>query len=133
MATSCQVSVVDDQLRVEWFGPLSESVIEAGRQRVSQELASGSARTVVVITSAVTDCPESARKQLVALQRELGARGRRSAWVDERARFRGLALWVMHLAEDQNSKAVGTLDLAQKWVNSNEAREQHVARKAVGT
>lgn len=130
MVPSCQVNVVDGQLRLEWFGPLSEAAIEAAMPKVKEELARAP-RAAVVITSAVTDCPEAARRFLVMLQRELGAKGRRSAWVDERARFRGLALWVMHLADDQNCKAVSTMELAQRWLASNEARELG-PRKAVG-
>lgn len=127
---SSEVSVVEGQLRIAWFGVLDPAAVAEAMPRVKQQLASNP-RTVVVITSGVIDCPEAVRKDLVSLQRELGQRGRRSAWVDERARFRGLALWVMHLADDQNCKAVATLELAGRWVTSTEAREAG-PRKAVG-
>jgi hypothetical protein len=129
MAT-CEVRVVEGQLRIEWFGVLDQLTIEAAMPRVKLALAEKFS-SAVVITNGVTDCPEAARKHLVTLQRDLAARGR-SAWVDERARFRGLALWVMHLADDQNCKAVATLELATKWVKSNEAREG-TPQKRVGT
>jgi hypothetical protein len=132
MATICQVAVVEGQLRIEWFGVLDQPAIEAAMPKVKQELAVSASLASLVITNGVTDCPEASRKLLVTLQRELGAKGRRSAWVDERARFRGLALWVMHLADDQNCKALANLELARKWVNSNEVREAG-ARKMVGT
>ena len=128
---SCEVGFIEGQLRISWFGVLDPSAVAGALPRVKQELASNPA-TVVVITNGVTDCPEAVRKDLVSLQRELGLRGRRTAWVDERARFRGLALWVMHLADDQNCKAVATLDLARRWLTSSEAREAG-PRKAVGT
>ncbi|MDP1823196.1 MAG: hypothetical protein Q8L48_08145 [Archangium sp.] len=127
---SSEVSVVDGQLRIAWFGVLDPATVAEAMPKVKQELAANP-KTVVVITNGVTDCPEAVRKDLVTLQRELGQRGRRSAWVDERARFRGLALWVMHLADDQNSKAVASLELARRWVTSSEAREAG-QRKAVG-
>lgn len=132
MVRSCEAAVVERQLRIEWFGVLDQGAIEAAMPKLVQALAAGPL-SVVVITNAVTDCPESARKHLVTLQREVGAKGRRSAWVDERARFRGLALWVMHLADDQNCKGVATLELAQRWIDSSEAREAVASRKAVGT
>lgn len=128
---SCEVGFVEGQLRISWFGVLDPSAVAGAMPRVKQELASNPP-TVVVITNGVTDCPEAVRKDLVSLQRELGLRGRRTAWVDERARFRGLALWVMHLADDQNCKAVATLELARRWLTSSEAREAG-PRKAVGT
>lgn len=132
MATICQVAVVEGQLRIEWFGVLDQPAIESAMPKVKQELAAAASLASLVITNGVTDCPEAARKHLVTLQRELSAKGRRSAWIDERARFRGLALWVMHLADDQNCKALASLELARKWVNSNEVREVS-ARKMVGT
>lgn len=129
--SSCKVELVDGQLKIVWLGVLDALAVAEAMPRVKVELASNP-RTVMVLTNGVTDCPESVRKDLVNLQRELGAGGRRSAWVDERARFRGLALWVMHLADDQNSKAVATIELAKRWVTSSEARDAG-ARKAVGT
>jgi hypothetical protein len=70
-------------------------------------------------------CPEAARKHLVELQRLLGA-NRRTAWIDARPQFRGLALWVMHLSGDLSSKAVATVELAERWLSSREFREQRV-------
>lgn len=126
-----QVAVVDNQLKVECFGVLDAPAVTAllaetktllnGRAEVGQ---------VLVITSAVTDCTEPAKKELVALQREFSAKGRRSAWLDERARFRGIALWVMHLAGDAQGKAVSSLDQALRWLSSTEMREEQ-GRKVV--
>lgn len=125
-----QVAVVDSQLKVELSGVLDTPVVTALLAE-ARALLSGSVSHVLVNTNAVTDCTEAAKKELVALQRELSAKGRRSAWLDERARFRGIALWVMHLAGDPQGKAVSTLEQALRWLSSTEAREAN-GRKAVG-
>jgi UTP-glucose-1-phosphate uridylyltransferase len=125
-----QVAVVESQLKVELFGVLDTPVVTALLAEARALLTSGISH-VLVNTNAVTDCTEAAKKELVTLQRELSAKGRRSAWLDERARFRGIALWVMHLADDPQGKAVSTLDQALRWLSSTEAREAN-GRKAVG-
>lgn len=125
-----QVAVVESQLKVELFGVLDTPVVTVLLAEARALLTSGISH-VLVNTNAVTDCTEAAKKELVTLQRELSAKGRRSAWLDERARFRGIALWVMHLADDPQGKAVSTLDQALRWLSSTEAREAN-GRKAVG-
>lgn len=125
-----QVAVVESQLKVELFGVLDTPVVTALLAEARALLTSGISH-LLINTNAVTDCTEAAKKELVSLQRELSAKGRRSAWLDERARFRGIALWVMHLADDPQGKAVSTLEQALRWLSSTEAREAN-GRKAVG-
>lgn len=84
---------------------------------------------MVVLTGNVSDIAEAVKKELVPVQREL-SNGRRTAWVDERARFRGIALWVMHLAQDPNGKALSTMTQAEDWLQSTEAREARGSRVA---
>jgi anti-anti-sigma regulatory factor len=114
---------VGDTLMIECFGLLDAAVVKAMTDEVKIALEKQSASGVVVITTQVTDCPEAGKKELVSFQR-LVSRGRHTAWVDERARFRGIALWVMHLAEDGQGKAVSSTLLANQWIRSTEAREQ---------
>ncbi|MFZ5441687.1 MAG: hypothetical protein ACOZQL_16920 [Myxococcota bacterium] len=126
-----QVSVIDGQLKVECSGLLDAPVVAALLTETKSALEGRADVTqVLVVTNAVTDCTEAAKKELVALQRELSANGRRSAWLDERARFRGIALWVMHLAGDTHGKAVSTVEQALRWLSSNEVREEQ-GRKVV--
>lgn len=111
-----------ETLTIECFGVLDSGAVLALLELVRESLKNQAIRRAIVITNGSEDCSESAKKELVVVQREL-SQGRRTAWVDERARFRGIALWVMHLAGDAHGKAVSTTKQAEQWLESNEARE----------
>lgn len=64
----------------------------------------------------VTNCTPDARKHLVTLASAWKRTGRRTAWLADRAALRGTALWVMHHARDDHSKAVGTSVQADRWL-----------------
>ncbi len=119
-----------DTLTVDCFGVLDSPSVLALLELVRESLKNKLIRRAIVITNNAPDCSESAKKELVVVQREL-AEGRRTAWVDERARFRGIALWVMHLAGDSQGKAVSTVEQAQRWLDSSEAREVRGQRMVV--
>lgn len=130
MSANCQVKTAGGQVVVELFGKLTASAVKAVIAKASAAIAE--AQEVVFLTIGVTDCSEDARPELVALQKLVTQRRRRSAWVDDRSRFRGIALWVMHLADDQLSKAVATMEQGHQWLASTETREDRAARRAVG-
>lgn len=127
-----QVSVENRQLKIECGAAVLDGpIVTELLAEVKTALRGVDVTHVLVITNGLTDCTETAKKQLVELQREFASKVRRSAWVDERARFRGIALWVMHLAGDPRGKAVSTLDQAARWLSSTEVREEQ-GRKVVG-
>ncbi|MBL8924385.1 MAG: hypothetical protein JNJ54_36390 [Myxococcaceae bacterium] len=123
-----QVKTVEGQLRIELFGKLTGATVRELLTRVQADLKA--ATEVVVVTIGLTDCSEEARPELVKLQLAVAAVKKRSAWVDDRSQFRGIALWVMHLADDQAAKATATMDQAVKWLSSSESREAFAARRA---
>lgn len=123
-----QVKKVEGQLRIELFGKLSGATVRELLTRVQPDLTL--ATEVVIVTIGVTDCSEEARPELVKLQQAVAAAKKRSAWVDDRSQFRGIALWVMHLANDQSAKATATMEQAAKWLSSSEFRESFAARRA---
>lgn len=118
------------ELKVDLFGVLSAQAVREVLSAVMPKLSGVSA--CIINTMGVNDCLEEARAELVRLQQAVAARVRRTAWVDDRARFRGVALWVMHLAGDPNAKAVANADQAAKWLASNELREAAAERRTVG-
>lgn len=118
------------ELRVDLFGVLNAQVVREVVSAVSPKLVGVS--SCVVNTVGVNDCLEEARAELVKLQQLVAGKVRRTAWVDDRARFRGVALWVMHLANDPNAKAVATAEQAAKWLASTELREAAAERRTVG-
>jgi hypothetical protein len=116
------LSISGETLKLDCFALLDAGASQGLLAAVKEALTGAKVTQVLVLTNSVTDIPEAGKKELVALQRLL-CDGRRTAWVDERARFRGVALWVMHLAGDTNGKAVSTLAQAEAWLKSSEARE----------
>lgn len=116
---------------MQWKGLLDVDTVTRELTALKAALADGAVKQVLVDTSQVTLCPEAARSHLVSVQKELCARGRRTAWLDERAAFRGMALWVMHLAQDPNGKAVSSLQQAEAWLGSSEAREELASKVLV--
>ncbi len=131
LAEAQKYRVSAGRLSVQWKGLLDVDAVSRELAALKTALADTSVKQVLVDTSQVTLCPEAARAHLVAVQKELSARGRRTAWLDARAAFRGMALWVMHLAQDPNGKAVSTAQQAEAWLGSNEAREAVASKMLV--
>lgn len=117
------------ELKVDLFGVLSAQAVREVMTAVTPKLSGVTG--CIINTMGVNDCLEEARAELVRLQQAVAARVRRTAWVDDRARFRGVALWVMHLAGDPNAKAVANADQAAKWLASTELREAAAERRTV--
>ena len=118
------IEVVEGTLRLDCHGVFDAATVTELIAKVRAALLTHPSVTrAVVITSGITECAEAAKKELVALQKALHPRIRRSAWIDERARFRGIALWVMHLAADQHAKAVNSAEAARLWLDSSELRD----------
>lgn len=130
-SANCTIKSVEGQLRVELFGKLTAATVKEIGAQLSEGIKKASA--IVLITAGVTDCAEDARAELVKVQQSIAAQQLRSAWVDDRSQFRGIALWVMHLANDQAAKATATLEQANRWLASKESREASAASRAVGT
>jgi hypothetical protein len=68
-------------------------------------------------------CTILARSVLSRIQKEvLGPVARRTAYVADRPLFRGLALWITHVSEDENAKSVVNEEQAQEWLMGNSHR-----------
>ncbi|MEW6435046.1 MAG: hypothetical protein AB1730_26395 [Myxococcota bacterium] len=130
MAANFVLKSSGPELKVDLFGVLTAQAVREVLSAITPKLSGVSA--CIINTMGVNDCLEEARAELVRLQQAVAARVRRTAWVDDRARFRGVALWVMHLAGDPNAKAVANADQAAKWLASNELREAAAERRTVG-
>ncbi len=77
----------------------------------------------------MTESSVYARSVLVELQGALCSQKRRSAWVADVARFRGLALWVINLAEDQRAKSCINQKVADAWLNDTTTRIEEIHDK----
>ena len=129
MGTNYSVLKINEGLRIELFGQLDEKAAKALDAELGKLETPTDTRGVVFVTSGLSECVEAARLVLVELQKRLARRKARTAYVDERARFRGMALWVMHLAQDPNAKAVSSLDQAMRWLNGGDEREANASRR----
>lgn len=70
----------------------------------------------------VVDCSPDARAALVQVQKLLSTGARRTAYVANRPRLRGVALWVLHASEDAYGRAVATPEQASAWFQESRDR-----------
>jgi len=127
VAANFTIKSQGSELRIHLFGLINGKVVRELLAELPGQL--NGASLCMVDTGGVSDCVEDARPELVKVQQLVAKQAKRTAWIDDRARFRGVALWVMHLAADPNAKAVATLDQAARWLASTELREESAARR----
>lgn len=112
-------------LRVGLFGHLEEPVatrLEEELAHVLAPVAAAGLRGVVVDLCGLEECHVFARTVLVRVQKLFATKAKRTAYLADRPRFRGLALWVMHLADDSNAKAVMNEQQATDWLDGTSER-----------
>jgi hypothetical protein len=129
-----QVKKTVNEVHVELAGSLDERLaadVEREVLSVVTPLPPGQF-AVVFQTAKLSDCSMGARPVLVRLQQALSNRVRRTAYLDDRPRFRGLALWVVHVAEDRNAKAVATPEQLRQWLDSSVGRVEDAQARAEG-
>lgn len=122
-----------EELRIELFGQLdAKTAADLDRDvRAAAEKLPPRSFSVVFSLVGITECTMDARHVLVGLQRAIAPRAKRTAYLDDRPRFRGLALWVMHLAEDPNAKAVATPEQVRQWLEATYNRDAEAMARAV--
>jgi len=69
-----------------------------------------------------------ARQALLQLQRALAERSVRTAFVAERPRLRGLALWLAHTTNDPLARPFHQRAQADAWLASREGRIQYLTQ-----
>ncbi len=67
-------------------------------------------------------CKLLARAELRGLQEHLAAAGRRTAWLSDRPRFRGLALLICHNSKDPKAGVFPTETQALEWFSAEGSR-----------
>lgn len=87
----------------------------------------------VVDMGAMTDCRILARGRLADTHLRLKPRLRRSAYLSDRPRLRGVALWIIHVADDANAKAVRDRKLAEAWLEKSVGRLQSAKDRLLAT
>jgi anti-anti-sigma regulatory factor len=66
------------------------------------------------------------RAELIAAHRLLASRQRRTVYVSDRPRIRGLALLTIREVQDDNACPVASLEQGERWLEANLARVEQV-------
>jgi hypothetical protein len=109
------------------MGPIDEQAASALEKAVAEAIGTLEKGTFNVVFNlrGVTDVSLDARPVLVKVQKLLATKAKRTAYYDDRPTFRGLALWIAHLAGDPNTKALGSFEQVQKWLSEDIERTVH--------
>lgn len=117
------VALHDDRLRIDLRGDLDVDEAQAVHEAVARELEqAGSLAAVLIDLTSLTGCSIFARSALVKVQESLKVTRCRTAYVADVPRFRGLALWVINLAEDPAAKSCANQQAAEQWLAGDASR-----------
>lgn len=120
MSTPFTIRSTDDRLTVQLVGKFDEPEAAALYQAMGAALTKLGTRPFVVLDlTGVTGSTILARAKLTDLQEFLAVRAKRTAWISNKPRFRGMALMVCHASADPNAKVVPNAELAEKWLGSD--------------
>src|SRR5687767_8839963 len=72
-------------------------------------------------------CTTEARMRLIELQRGIAKLATRTAFVADRPRFRGVALYVAHHSDDTGARAFHLAAQADAWLRRSEGRIESIA------
>lgn len=77
---------------------------------------------VTIDLCGLVDCHIFARTVLVRVQKAIAVKARRTAYLADRPRFRGLGQWIAHLAADGNARAVVSQQQLDEWLSGSVER-----------
>lgn len=114
------VRMEQDTLEVHLLGAVSASTVDA----LLEELEEGGPLPphAILDLRQLTDITMEARTRLVDVLRHLIATTERRAWLASSPRFRGVALWVVHVSPDPFGQIVGHPAQARAWLESGHSR-----------
>ena len=123
-----EISFQDRRVLARVRGDLEVEIAVAFRERVCDFIAE-SPVAVIIDFRELVDCGVFARSELISMQRTLRDYGLRTAYIADVARFRGLAMWIVNIAEDENAKACLNERLAEDWVVGTTARRHEIQQR----
>lgn len=95
-------------------GHLDARLAAAFRERLAAAL-QGPPVDLLVDLRALTDYDEAGADALLRAHESLADRARRSAYLVERPRIRGLVFKLIHGTQDERTRPVATLEMADAW------------------
>lgn len=121
--TVFDIELMRDRIVVSITGELSpEHAADLSAEMLVTAERAPTPKMVVIDFRKMTACGIFARSELIKMQRGLRDSNARTAYVADVARYRGLALWVINLAEDQGAKVCFHDDMADAWLASTAGR-----------
>lgn len=108
------------EVLIELSGVFDKDAACQVEKSLREELASTLPHSIDIFLSfqGVQDCAVDARDIFVNIHRFLMEKAVHIAYISQQPRFRGLALWVLHTAQDDKGKAVSDVEQAHQWLNS---------------
>ena len=85
-------------------------------------------RAAFVDLRQLTDCSVDARAALLAMHGVLRQRTERRVYVASSPRYRGVALWLLHVTGDDEGKVVATDEQAHAWLLGGAKRLEDAER-----
>ncbi|MEM7159657.1 MAG: hypothetical protein AAF799_42850 [Myxococcota bacterium] len=111
------------RLQVQLSGEIDENVVRRLTEDLVPQLRTlGDRGEILFDLCELRACPTSARAGLIELQRAVAKVGARTAFIANRPRFRGIALYVAHKSGDPNARAFHQHTQARAWLRSDEGR-----------
>lgn len=116
------------RLLVRLRGTLEDETV----QHLSDELLSrlreiGPGGELIIDMDELESCSTDARLRLIELQRGIAGLSVRTAFVADRPRFRGVALYVAHHSDDPYARAFHLEAQADAWLRRSEGRIESLA------
>lgn len=113
------------RVEVRAVGSIDEHDVDAlTNQLIPNDM--GTDWELLVDLTGMSGFTSEARRALADLQQALAARAVRTAFVADRPRLRGLALWLAHTTNDPLARPFHQRTQAEAWLASREGRVQSI-------
>lgn len=116
-----RIEINDDRHVYALMGTLDINAVDALRRSISPDHTP--CRHLVVDLRELQHCTREARRALVDVHRVWSKNAHRIAYLATEPRIRGLSLWIMHMAGDDEAKAVGSEASLKQWLESDKGRQ----------
>ena len=132
MDASFEISSRNDRWCVTLKRDFSEEKANVLAETVTVKLVGNQPREVLVDFRGLEGFSIFARSVMVRVQAAWRDAGARTAYLSSRPRFRGLGLWICHLAEDDCAGSFITESAVEDWLGANLRREADAQAKLTG-
>ena len=116
------------RLLVRLRGALQDDAVQHLSDDLLRRLdAIGPGGELIIDMNELESCTTEARMRLIELQRGIAKLAVRTAFVADRPRFRGVALYIAHHSDDTSARAFLLRAQADAWLRRSEGRIESIA------